>query len=137
MDSSPVVAFGFESIEPASFCDKASGPIALNLAFFQRQTSGDRAFQREIIGLFLQELPSRLANIGSAQTDPDWKMALHTLRGAALGIGADALAEALSSAEALKDHAHLQRRGAQTRIEACAMQLVAEVKRVHNQGDAF
>ena len=70
-----------------------------NAAFFQTFTLGVAALEAEIIGLFLAELPLlKMALHASIESD-NWHGAVHRLRGAALGIGAERLADAAKAAE--------------------------------------
>ena len=61
-------------------------------------TGGDDGVTEEILGLFAQQaaLWSPLLDV----REEGWRDAVHTLRGAAAGIGADALAAACGAAEA-------------------------------------
>ncbi len=65
-------------------------------AHFDRMTSGDRALQDEVIGLFRQQVGAWAADCEGA----DWRTAVHTMKGSARGIGLLALAAACEAAEA-------------------------------------
>lgn len=71
---------------------------AVDFAVLERMTGGDDGVTEEILGLFVQQ-----AAIWSPLLDvreEGWRDAAHTLRGAAAGVGADALAAACAAAEA-------------------------------------
>ena len=53
-----------------------------------RYTMDNPALEREIIELFLQQLPVTLAGLKSAKSSGDWKLATHTMKGSAAAIGA-------------------------------------------------
>ena len=44
--------------------------------------------EREIVGLFVAQLPSILDRLFAAQSNEDWRFATHTLKGSAQAIGA-------------------------------------------------
>ena len=71
---------------------------AVDFAVLERMTGGDDGVTEEVLGLFVQQaaLWSPLLDV----RDDGWRDAVHTLRGAAAGIGADALAQACQAAEA-------------------------------------
>ncbi len=75
----------------------------VDLGHLDRYTGGSRALNEEILRLFetqCRELLTRLeALTGSADTK-SWHEATHTLKGAARGVGAFALADAVAAAEA-------------------------------------
>jgi len=71
---------------------------AVDFAVLEATTGSDDAISDEVLGLFGQQ-----ATLWSPMLDvraEGWRDAVHTLRGAALGIGAAALALACQAAEA-------------------------------------
>lgn len=75
---------------------------AVDLAHLARYTGGDAALNAEILRLFdnqASELVERLQGIIEARDAKSWKTALHTLKGAARGIGAFSLGDAAAAAE--------------------------------------
>ena len=71
---------------------------AVDLAVLEAMTGGDDAVSEEVLGLFAQQ-----AAMWSPMLDvreDGWRDGVHTLRGAAAGIGAGELAEACQTAEA-------------------------------------
>jgi HPt (histidine-containing phosphotransfer) domain-containing protein len=71
---------------------------AVDFTVLERMTGGDDAITEEVLGLFAQQAAmwSPLLDV----RDDGWRDAVHTLRGAAAGIGADTLAAACQTAEA-------------------------------------
>jgi HPt (histidine-containing phosphotransfer) domain-containing protein len=70
---------------------------AVDFTVLEAMTAGDDAVSEEVLGLFVQQ-----ASLWSPMLDvreDGWRDAVHTIRGAALGIGAGALAEACVEAE--------------------------------------
>ena len=71
---------------------------AVDFTVLERMTGGDDAVGEEVLGLFVQQ-----AGMWSPMRDvreDGWRDAVHTIRGAAAGIGAGRLAEACAAAEA-------------------------------------
>ncbi|HWA91540.1 MAG TPA: Hpt domain-containing protein [Rhizomicrobium sp.] len=78
-----------------------SGP-AVDLAHLARYTGGDTALNAEILRLFdsqASELVDKLRSVLAARDAKSWKLATHTLKGAARGIGAFGLGDAAAAAE--------------------------------------
>ena len=71
---------------------------AVDFAVLDRMTGGDDAAAEQILGLFVQQA-DLWSQMLDARTD-GWRDALHTIRGAAGGIGAGALAAICAEAEA-------------------------------------
>lgn len=108
--------------EPAS-------PVNLDLAHLRTYTMGDLDLEREILALFLAELPKSIAALKAAQNAKDWHMATHTLKGSALSIGAGRLAAASAAAERLGWVQEPDRASAILSIAAAVGDVSAEVAR--------
>lgn len=70
---------------------------AVDFTVLDRMTGGDDAISEEVLGLFVQQ-----AGMWSPMLDvrtEGWRDAVHTLRGAAAGIGAGELAQVCQAAE--------------------------------------
>ncbi|NJO54551.1 MAG: Hpt domain-containing protein [Bacteroidales bacterium] len=81
-----------------------SGPAAsrpVDLVHLSRVTFGDRALEREVLGLFLRQSAIHLDRLKEARTAQDFSAAAHTLKGSAQGIGARHVAMVAAEAEAL------------------------------------
>ena len=71
---------------------------AVDFAVLEATTGGDDGISEEVLGLFVQQ--AALWSPMLDARDEGWRDAVHTLRGAAAGIGAGALAVACQTAEA-------------------------------------
>jgi HPt (histidine-containing phosphotransfer) domain-containing protein len=58
-----------------------------------RYTLGDRALEREVLGLFVDQIPQTLEALDAAESDADRVRAAHTLKGSARAVGAFRLAD--------------------------------------------
>ncbi len=75
---------------------------AVDLNHLDRYTGGDVSLNAEILRLFdsqANDLVLQLQNIIDARDAKSWKVAIHTLKGAARGIGAFSLGDAAAAAE--------------------------------------
>jgi len=70
--------------------------LVLDHAHFQHMTGGDAALQREVAGLFRDQVAGWEAALAAGE----WRIAVHTLKGSARGIGLSKLAAACEAAEA-------------------------------------
>lgn len=100
---------------------EAGGPI--DLAHLDCATFGDRALRREVLSLFERQAAKLAAELAAAADMRSRSEAAHTLRGAALGIGANAVAEAALALEGAADDP-IELTGALARLAA----RVAEVR---------
>lgn len=105
-------------------------PQILDLSHLRRFTMGSVAFEREVVGLFIAELPKTLAGLERAQTAAEWHMAAHTLKGSALGIGACRLAQAAREAERMKYLSPAERTETMSQIKAAILDVVGEAARL-------
>ncbi|WMT85751.1 Hpt domain-containing protein [Pelagibacterium sp. 26DY04] len=77
--------------------DRTNRP--LDLVFLARQTMGNRALECEVLRMFETQVALYFERVAAA-TDPEQiTLGLHTLKGAARGVGAVALAEQAKAAE--------------------------------------
>ena len=75
---------------------------AVDLEHLARYTGGDESLNAEILRLFDSQanaLVEQLQNILEARDTKSWKVTIHTLKGAARGIGAFTLGDAAAAAE--------------------------------------
>jgi HPt (histidine-containing phosphotransfer) domain-containing protein len=80
------------------FKPEIRGPIDLD--FLARQTLGDEGLEQEVLRLFDQMSHAYFERLETSTNVSDLLRNLHTLRGAAAGVGAFALAELARVAEA-------------------------------------
>ncbi|MDP1911467.1 MAG: Hpt domain-containing protein [Hyphomicrobium sp.] len=74
----------------------------VDLAHLSRYTLGDRGLELEILGLFVDQLPITIAALRESETEKDWGMAAHTLKGSARAVGAWSLATIAEEAERMR-----------------------------------
>ena len=63
-------------------------PEVFDRAHLSHYTMENADLEREILDLFLTQLPLTIAMIEAAQSLADWKLHTHTLKGSAAAIGA-------------------------------------------------
>ncbi len=71
---------------------------AVDFAYLEDFMAGDRQVIGEVLALFVQQ--AAIWSPGLDGGNPGWRDLVHTIKGAALGIGANALGAAAASAEA-------------------------------------
>ncbi len=71
---------------------------AVDFPYLERFAAGDAAVIDEVLGLFEEQ--ARMWSPLLDSTSEGWRDAVHTVKGAALGIGAHALGETCARAEA-------------------------------------
>ena len=92
---------------------------AIDLAHLARQSGGDHALERELLALFAQQCVRHLRTI-HAGADTQTRMdAAHTLKGAALAIGAWQVADAADAIE--QQLAEPDSRRTETAMDALAL----------------
>jgi HPt (histidine-containing phosphotransfer) domain-containing protein len=64
-----------------------------------RYTLGSPTLEREILGLFLAQLPLSIEQLRFAATDREWQIAAHTIKGSARSVGARHVASLALEAE--------------------------------------
>lgn len=102
----------------------------LDLTHLRKYTLGAGDLEREILALFLAELPNTRKALEAASTRSAWHMAAHTLKGSALAVGAGRLAAAGSAAELLQRPSDCDRASAITRVTSAIDEVRAEIVRL-------
>lgn len=80
-------------------CAAASDLDPVDLRHLRRYTLGDLELEREVLGLFLEQLPRSLGALATASTEADWRMAAHALKGSGRAVGAWRIAAFAEEAE--------------------------------------
>ena len=80
------------SVDSSGSAPAAVSAQLLDLKHLNHQTLGDVNLRRIVLGLFLDEAPQYAANLRTAANRKAWHMAVHTLKGVALNLGAFKLA---------------------------------------------
>ena len=95
---------GYSQPEPSAVVGELA-PL-LDVRHLDRQTLSDPELRAVVLGLFLDEAPRLARDIAGASDVKAWRMAVHTLKGVALNIGAFRLASLCKQHEMLGfDHA--------------------------------
>ena len=74
-------------------------PPVLDRNHLARYTLGDAALEREVLGLFVDQIPETLDALDRAEGDEGRVMAAHTLKGSARAVGAGRLAAVAEAVE--------------------------------------
>lgn len=93
----------------------SSGPL-FDRAHLERYTGGDAALTAELLGLMCDQARRCIDLMAEARDETAWQTATHTLKGAARGVGAFALADMCEHAEAQPAAAW---EGARLAVEHC------------------
>jgi HPt (histidine-containing phosphotransfer) domain-containing protein len=82
---------------------REAGEIAepIDLGYLARVTQGNRVLEREVLELFVGQLPVYVEQLRWADNQKDWRFAAHTIKGSALAVGAHRLADLAHLAEGL------------------------------------
>ncbi len=91
-------------------------PPLFDRAHLERYTGGDAALTSELLTLMCEQAQRCIGLMEEARDDKAWTAATHTLKGAARGVGAFALAEACEQAEHAPDAG---REAARQDVERC------------------
>jgi HPt (histidine-containing phosphotransfer) domain-containing protein len=73
----------------------------IDLEHLNRYVFGDKALLLEILGIFKEQSATLCDRLQASVDDEAWRLSAHTLKGAARGIGAFELGDALERAEGL------------------------------------
>ena len=63
-------------------------PVVFDRSHLAQYTMDSPDLEREIVGLFVAQLPAILDRLQNVSSRDDWRIATHTLKGSALAIGA-------------------------------------------------
>ena len=97
----------------------AADPV--DLAHLRRYTMGDAALEKEVLQLFLDQLPLTIRALSDAASNRDWMVAAHTLKGSCRAVGAWRIAGLAEQAERqMPDLPAAQRREMLARIADAA-----------------
>ena len=112
---------------------QAAEMLPLDTGHLSRFTMGDRALEREVLGLFTGELPRRIAALRAACTEKEWIMAAHTLKGSGRAVGAWRVALSAQHAEnigGVADRDACER--AVRSIEEAAEEVVSHIRELYD-----
>ncbi|MCZ4272660.1 Hpt domain-containing protein [Maritalea porphyrae] len=81
----------------------------IDLVFLGRQTMGQKSLEIEILKLFKSQLEIHLAQLAHMEDESQLRVRLHTIKGAAFGVGANEVAQLAAKAEKeLLSNGHVQ-----------------------------
>ena len=112
---------GYENVAFSMPGGEASQPIQsrpIDLALLSRQTMGDRALEREVLGMFKEQALAVRGQIDKADIKERLFLA-HALKGSARGVGAMAIAECAGAIENSPTDRMIVKRLARLIDEAC------------------
>ena len=89
-------AAGHEGGDERSVCSR---PV--DLVHLARYTLGNKAFEREILDLFVSQSRVTLSRLEAATTDKEWRDQAHALLGSAKAVGAKKVADRVLIAQKL------------------------------------
>jgi HPt (histidine-containing phosphotransfer) domain-containing protein len=72
---------------------------AVDFSYLETYAADDPAVIDEVLAIFREQAAIWMRLLDPAGADEAWRDAVHTLKGSALGVGANALAEACAAAE--------------------------------------
>lgn len=99
-------ALSMQAQERRAEAAQARRSETIDLAQLERATFGDQALARDVLSLFSERAETLLADIVDARDARSRRDAAHSLKGAALGVGAVAVAEAAAELEAVAGDPH-------------------------------
>ncbi len=104
--------------------DGAGGSLVLDLHHLRGYTMDSPGLERELLGLFQVQMREHLTGLRQARSREDWKFSAHTLKGAALALGAGRVADAAAGLESLGFEASADKKAhhlacLEDEIEAC------------------
>ena len=70
-----------------------ASPVVFDRAHLAQYTMDSPELEREIVGLFVAQLPGILDRLLNDCSSADWRIATHTLKGSALAVGAYKIGE--------------------------------------------
>jgi len=85
--------------EPVSAIQDDARHRAIDLAFLARQTMGNKSLENDILQLYRTQLRKFEPDWAKAQSQPNLEITIHSMRSAALGVGAGTIAELSRTAE--------------------------------------
>lgn len=109
------------------------GADPVDLAHLRRYTMGDAALEKEVLQLFLLQLPVTIGALNDAASNRDWMVAAHTLKGSCRAVGAWRIASLAEQAERhMADLNSDERREALDGIEEAAGEARAFIDRAYS-----
>jgi HPt (histidine-containing phosphotransfer) domain-containing protein len=105
-----------------------------DIELLRRYTFEDAALERELLGLFRDQLPLLVGQLAEAKGRDDWRIAAHTLKGSARSVGAPVLAELAVELEKTGFCENPQRDKLVARVRAAVTAFESAVGRLYPRG---
>jgi len=107
-------------------------PDVFDRAHLAYYTMNSAELELEIINLFLQQLPVTMTMIDEARNAAEWKLAAHTLKGAAAAVGARRLQSIAAELEELTiDATAKAKKGGMASLQAAVQEFRATVRQIY------
>jgi HPt (histidine-containing phosphotransfer) domain-containing protein len=107
---------------------------AVDFAYLESYAGGDQGVVDEVLAIFREQAALWRRLLDPAAEASGWRDAAHTLKGSALGIGANALAEACAEAEQAAQADLIERTMRLTRVREALDAALADIAAyVHEQ----
>ena len=88
-----------EIVNPAAVECESFQVAPIDLKHLRRYTMGNIELEKEILELFLGQLPETIRSLREAASERDWHVAAHTLKGSGRAVGAWRVARLAEHAE--------------------------------------
>jgi HPt (histidine-containing phosphotransfer) domain-containing protein len=82
---------------------------AVDFAYLENYAAGDQQVVDEVLAIFREQASMWLALLDPSAEGGAWRDAAHTLKGAAMGVGAHAVAQACAAAETGREASFAER----------------------------
>lgn len=103
------------------------GSDTIDFGYLEGYVGGDPAIIREVLTLFSDQARTALPALDPSAPFDRWRRAAHVLKGSALGIGAEALAQACGEAEMATGDTAAAKAAARDRIAACLDRALSDI----------
>ena len=100
---------------------------AVDFGYLESYAGGDLALVDEVLEMFREQAALWMRLLDPGAPGGAWRDAAHTLKGAALGIGAGALAEACAAAELAQDASPRDKQAQLNRIRDAADRALSDI----------
>jgi HPt (histidine-containing phosphotransfer) domain-containing protein len=82
-----------QKLQPLADDSSLSGDSVLDRIYLNRVTFGDAPLRQEVVGLFLAQVNGMVRTLNLSIDASTWQFLTHTLKGAAVAVGATQMAE--------------------------------------------
>lgn len=115
------------------YTDGGEAALVFERSHLQQYVDQNLQLEREIVDLFLLQLPDIVNNLKASSDPKDWKLWSHTLKGSAMSIGARKIERAAIELEAAGfEHDSPARREKLAQLEGLAAEFASLARRIFN-----